>query len=42
MTLDEERLLRHWMYVEVHYQEGVGLAKKKRKETSLITIGVIW
>ncbi len=28
LSPEEETFLRHWMYDEVHYQEGVGLAKK--------------
>src|SRR5262245_7638920 len=32
MSRDEELFLRHWMYDEVHYQEGSGLAKRLQLE----------
>ena len=28
LSREEEVFLRHWMYDEVHYQDGQGLAKK--------------
>jgi hypothetical protein len=28
LSPDEELFLRHWMYDEVHYEEGPGLAKR--------------
>jgi hypothetical protein len=32
LSPDEESFLRHWMYDEVHYQEGVGPAKRLQRE----------
>jgi hypothetical protein len=28
LSPDEEAFLRHWMYDEVHYQNGAGMAKR--------------
>src|SRR5438045_1337075 len=28
LSREEETFLRHWMYDETHYQEGLGLAKR--------------
>jgi len=28
LSRDEDLFLRHWMYDEVHYQDGLGLAKE--------------
>ena len=32
LSPEEERFLRHWMYDEVHYQEGVGAAKQLQRQ----------
>jgi len=32
LSRDEELFLRHWMYDEVHYQEGQGPAKRLQLE----------
>ena len=32
LSREEETFLRHWMYDEVHYQEGVGPAKRLQRE----------
>jgi len=32
LSPDEERFLRQWMYDEVHYQEGVGAAKRLQRQ----------
>ncbi len=32
LSRDEELFLRHWMYDEVHYQEGPGPAKRLQLE----------
>ena len=31
LSHDEEVYLRHWMYDELHYQDGVGLAKELQR-----------
>jgi hypothetical protein len=32
LSREEDVFLRHWMYDEVHYQEGVGPAKRLQRE----------
>src|SRR5262245_9056196 len=32
LSPEEERFLRHWMYDEVHFRTGVGLAKRLQLE----------
>jgi hypothetical protein len=32
LSRDEEVFLRHWMYEEVHYHDGPGLAKRLQRE----------
>lgn len=32
LSREEESFLRHWMYDEVHYQDGPGLAKRLQVE----------
>jgi hypothetical protein len=32
LSLEEEAFLRHWMYDEMHYQEGPGAAKRLQVE----------
>jgi hypothetical protein len=36
LSRDEESFLRHWMYDELHYQEGVGSAKRLQVEHGAI------
>jgi hypothetical protein len=32
LSPEEEKFLRHWMYDEVHFREGTGLAKRLQVE----------
>jgi hypothetical protein len=36
LSREEERFLRHWMYDEVHYREGIGPAKQLQREHQAI------
>ena len=36
LSADEELFLRHWMYDEVHYQAGIGPAKRLQREHKIV------
>jgi hypothetical protein len=36
LSPEEENFLRHWMYDEMHYQEGTGPAKRLQREHQAI------
>jgi len=36
LSPEEENFLRHWMYDELHYQEGTGPAKRLQREHQAI------